>query len=67
MSRQSKNAKRKILAQQITKQRLAGNKGPAQTQAKHGKKRENCLWFKRKLAATVSKKSYLEGIQGTDN
>lgn len=65
MSRQSKNAKRKILAQQITKMHLAGNKGPAKTVAKHGKKLENTLNYKRKLAATKSKQTYLEKLQGS--
>lgn len=63
MSRQSKSAKRKILAQQITKLHLSGSKGPAKTVAKHGKKYENTLNYKRKIAATKSKQSYLEKLQ----
>lgn len=63
MSRQSKSAKRKILAQQVTKMHLAGNRGPAKTTPKHGKKYENTLNYKRKIAATKSKKSYLEKLQ----
>jgi hypothetical protein len=37
MSRQSKAAKKKITAQQFTKLRQAGDKGPAQTKPLHGK------------------------------
>lgn len=66
MSRQSKAAKRKILAQGITKMHLAGNRGPATTQAKHGKKYENTLNYKRKLAAKAAKQTYLEKLQGNE-
>lgn len=37
MSRQSKAAKRKIIAQGFTKMHQAGEKGPSQTRAIHGK------------------------------
>ena len=37
MSRQSKAAKRKLIAQQFTSLRKAGDKGPSQTKPAHGK------------------------------
>lgn len=39
MSRNSKNAKQHAAAKQISEMHKNGNKGPAQTAAKHGKKK----------------------------
>lgn len=44
MSRNSKNAKRKAAAKQISEQRKNGSKGASRTEAKHGKK--NAWWQK---------------------
>ena len=41
MSRQNKNVKLRALAKQITALHLKGEKGPAQTQRKHGKDDKN--------------------------
>lgn len=41
MSRQNKNMKKRALAKQITALHLKGEKGPAQTERKHGKKAAN--------------------------
>lgn len=38
MSRQTKNARNKERAKMFTKMHLEGNKGPARTEPKHGKK-----------------------------
>lgn len=39
MSRQSKQAKKAVIAKQITAMHMKGNKGPSATQPKHGKVR----------------------------
>lgn len=53
MSRNNKNAKRIAAAREMSKNRLAGNAGPARTEPKHGKK--NAWWQKfRSYAEFVS-------------
>lgn len=44
MSKNSKNAKRMIAAREMSAKRVAGGKGPAKTQAVHGKKN---AWFQK--------------------
>ena len=51
MSRQSKAAKKKIVAQQFTKLHLAGDKGPASTKPLHGKIHTEWKIRKNKLIA----------------
>ena len=60
MSRQNKNARNRKAAKDITAMHKSGNKGPAKTVAKHGKKRENTLWFKNKMAVKARQLSLAE-------
>lgn len=53
MSKQSKNTKKRILAATFTKMHLGGNKGPATTTPKHGKK--NVFYSRGGLTASGKK------------
>lgn len=44
MSRQSKAAKKKIIAADITKLHLSGQRGAKKTTPKHGKRHENRMY-----------------------
>jgi hypothetical protein len=55
MSRQNKNARLRKAAKVIQAMHLKGEKGPARTVAKHGKKFENTLKYKKTVAARATK------------
>lgn len=44
MTRQSKNSKKRILAKDITKMHLSGQRGAKKTTPKHGKRPENRMY-----------------------
>ncbi len=55
MSRQSKQAKKMVLAKQATAQRKGGNRGPSQTTTSHGKVH---TWSRMGRKVVTSKKNH---------
>ncbi len=60
MSKQRKNEKQRALAKTTTALHLQGKRGPAKTVAKHGKKYENTLKYKKDVAARAAKARAVE-------
>lgn len=64
MSKQNKNVKNRARAKAITALHLKGEKGPAKTTAKHGKKLENTLKYKKSVAARAARNKQMDGEFG---
>lgn len=56
MTRQSKNATRLAQARKRSAERKNGNKGPDKTAPSHGKRRENCQWYQKKMGIDPKKR-----------